>query len=809
MKRPIKYTSLITNVHPPHRFADGELHDPDVILAIGALWLGLKDANIDFAYADVNFFSLARSERMVGMQAVNGPNHFIMPLIYSTGLEDVSPEVEEDTAEPSEPVFSAFQRGEKTKYKGTFAAVDKAKQADPGNKNKPPPSIQEQEVLNKHHKGGIGHLLLAVAEKVHRNRSSTIKDRPANQALVRLRFMDSGSRFTNKEKIRRVARNIVRNSGWLGDTWPYFDASEEYWMDVLEQTGSKDCGVHTILNAWAYMLGIPLATGRERRLGYQTYSQARELISIALQGQLDSLTIRAWMQHSGFAKDQSLTQLQQTEKENPASPSTFPNMQTVAVNEVAFIELVEEIDALQQVINSSQQAIKSPQQAIKSPQQASKSPPQASKSPQEAVNSPGAGSVGIEQSVHASETATGPTISPSIQAPAAGSSSAHISSTGATSPAKISSPTQPSINSPSTWEQSFARGVKCNRTIRNLHPRTSQDAGKNATTIPSIANMDFNDVILAIATIWEGLKRLGRPEFDFTYAGMDVLYPGSGYPWVGAVGRWTRFIMPMFFPATIAGKNDNQGHLLLCVAELVNEHPMTVRLEIYDSRPDKVPKETIKQHGRRIIVESGWLGVNASTNPVVYTRSVSVPSQVVGANACGLHVILNAWSVMLGIPIHPHPLRRGRVEGQKNNAKDREFLHYGHEIINLALGGFMDSPTIQAYLNFFNYSLEQRIGDPVRAVVPMTAVGMNPLKFFRTLQKRQESLLLTAARAENRKFSDLDLESVMDFGMNKEQAWKALVMTNGEFGKAIDWVEEPEGPEDALSPKTPERELRV
>ena len=795
-RRPVKYTSSITELHPPHQYPAGEMHDIDVILAIGAVWLGLIEANVEFAYANSDFFSFARSIRMVGMHAVKQAKPFLIPLLFNEELEALSPEKGEDTTEPLEPVFSAFQRGEEEKHQESFAVAEEAKQKDPSNKNRPPPSLEDQEVQNKFHKGGIGHFMLAIAEKVSRGGHDTLKDVLAKQALVRLRFMDSAKGIVDKEMIRRVARNTVRNSGWLGDIWPRFDVREEYWEDVLVQSGNR-CGEHTVLNAWAYMLGIPLAATRDRALGTSSYKEVRKMILLALRGQLDSLTIRAWMQHFKYAVDEPLSQLQQIQRENPDLSNSIPNMQTVALNEDAFNEIVREMYAQEQAEN---QALARRWGAV-------------------TVESRDASA---KQLVHTPEVAGGVTLPPSSQDSVTSFSGIHGTSAIPTGPAKRSSPPRPSIRSPRNWRESLVRGLANNKAMKAKNVRTTQGARKDASVIPSFSNMADYDVILGIAPIWEGLKRLRRADFDFTYAGMDVFAPGGGQKSVGAVGRWSRFIMPLFFSPVeddileYQGDGHEQiqsvGHLVLCVAELVNDQPMTVQLQIFDSRPGTVPVLTIVDKARDIISRSDWLNTDNSKIPVLFKpASVMRTPQQVGRNTCGLHVILNAWTYMLGIPIHPYNLRRGRTEKDEGGETDHRFLKGGLEMVNLALAGFMDSATIQAFLNVYGYSVEQRFGDPARAVIPVNAVGMNQEKLLYTLQKRQTVDALASARAENKTFPDEDMAYLMGGDMNEEQAWTALVVARGDRERAIDWhyCLSPRGvlptPEDALSPKTPDR----
>ena len=769
------------------------MHYADVILAIGAVWLGLKNANLDFAYANSNFFTFARSERMVGMQAVNGPNHFIIPLFFNKELQPLSPEAAKDTAKPLEPVFSAFQRGEEEANQENRAAFEKTKQADPGNRNRPPPSLQEQENQNKNHKGGIGHFMLAIAEKVNRDSPNTIKTAIAKRASVRLRFMDSANEIVNEGVIRRAGRNTVRNSGWLGDIWPYFDANEEIWVEVLSQTGNR-CGEHTVLNAWAYMLEIPLATTRERSFGPSFYAEVRRLIDLALRGQLDSLTIQAWMQHSKYAVDEPISQLQQAEPHNPDLSCKLRNMETVALNEEAFNEIVNDILAHEQAIIPSRADMLGAIPVV-----------------------PG-GTI-VEQTRHATET--GATKVPTSQALVPSFSNTRNNSAGFISPTKRPPPAFLSPAYTSRWKQSLIRGLSFNKTLRSKNLSTTKSARKKPSTIPKSSNLADYDVVLGIAPIWEGLKRLGRPDIDFTFAGLDTFCPRDEEQHLGAVGRWSRFIMPLFFSQVRTEELANQGkhaepikslgHLLLCVAELVNDQPMTVRLEIFESRPHTISNEAIILRAQELVKSSGWLGENRSETPVEYTVVAKrVPHQV-GQNTCGLHVILNAWAVMLGIPIHPSTWRRGRTERNQFDAVDAAFLSQGLELVNLALAGFMDSATIQAFFNVHGYSAEQRHGDPARAVIPVNAVGMNQDKLLRTLQKRHWGSLLEAARAENRSFPSEDMAALMQQNLNEDQAWTALVMGQGNVDRAMQWhfdSDEPgklPKPEDALSPKTPDR----
>lgn len=573
-------------------------------------------------------------------------------------------------------------------------------------------------------------------------------------------------------------------------------------MEVLRQSGNR-CGEHTVLNAWAYMLDIPLATTRKRALGKSSYDQVRQMIRLALQGQLDSLTIRAWMQHYEYAVEEPLSQVQETRTQNPSLPDKLRNMQTVALNEYAFNDIVDDMHTQEQTINQGH--------AIN----------------WGAVTVPSDGAT-IKQTEHAPKVATGIVLPPSGQDPAADSVAgpSGTSSNSANSIVLVQTPPPPQavFPPPTTWGQSLIRGLAYHRDMKARNPRATKGALKDASFIKSPSNMADYDVILGIAPIWEGLQRLGRADVEFTYAGMDVLSPGYREQAIGAVGRWGRFIMPLYFPPRSTEafedqgegkpKIDRIGHLLLCVAELVNSQEMAVQLQILDSRPGIVNIQQIELKAKSIIYDSGWLDAYRGGTRIkpVYRPSIlwPVPWQV-GINTCGLHVIFNAWATMLDIPVYPYFLRRGRSRAVEYDLIDHGFLKHGLEIVNLALGGFMDSATIQAFFNFYGYSVEQRYGDPARLCVPVNAVGMNQDKLRLTLQKRQWIRSIESAGERDVRYEDADIASLMGDGLSQEEAWKALSIESGNPQLAFHWHirQEPPGslpkPEEALSPRTPDR----
>lgn len=144
--------------------------------------------------------------------------------------------------------------------------------------------------------GGIGHFMLAVAERLDNNN-------------VKLLFMDSLPDYIPKGIIRRTARNIVRYSGWMTDE-PSF-VSED-WLSVIRQQGENTCGLHTIFNAWAYALKSELKETAE--LTTEFYDQARRFINLCLMGSVDMLGVKAFFHQFGLAMEKSPAIVDQSSK---------------------------------------------------------------------------------------------------------------------------------------------------------------------------------------------------------------------------------------------------------------------------------------------------------------------------------------------------------------------------------------------------------------------------------------------------------------------------------------------------------------
>lgn len=107
-----------------------------------------------------------------------------------------------------------------------------------------------------------------------------------------------------------------------------------------------------------------------------------------------------------------------------------------------------------------------------------------------------------------------------------------------------------------------------------------------------------------------------------------------------------------------------------------------------------------RQRAQTITTTSDWMDLDERSNSEVSLEGsqsptissftgIAVTQQPLSPNSCGLSTILNAWAVMLSIPINPD---FERLQGRSN----KDYLVNGLDMVNMALSGHMDSWAIQA-----------------------------------------------------------------------------------------------------------------
>ena len=294
--------------------------------------------------------------------------------------------------------------------------------------------------------------------------------------------------------------------------------------------------------------------------------------------------------------------------------------------------------------------------------------------------------------------------------------------------------------------------------------------------------MTIEDVVLAIGSIWAALmnqSNFNKPHVGYAFAGTDIFDPGefaAGVLGSGVVGQFNKFIMPLFFPprekevfeyfnrldagekgdvgarttAPTKTRSDKGrssgngcflkeqplGHLVLAVAKRSSSGSKDIRIVVRDSLVGHVNKDVVRLKASTIAKGSSWIGHNDEGNPASqnpeHPFSYSfvdriVPQQPKASNSCGLSTILNAWAVMLGIPTHQEVKRR-------SGRSSKDYLIDGLEIVNLALSGFMDSRTIQAWMNVYGFSKRQNPRDSDEGPsFQINAVSMNLIRLQETL----------------------------------------------------------------------------
>ncbi|KAI4199715.1 MAG: hypothetical protein LQ350_004437 [Teloschistes chrysophthalmus] len=185
-------------------------------------------------------------------------------------------------------------------------------------------------------------------------------------------------------------------------------------------------------------------------------------------------------------------------------------------------------------------------------------------------------------------------------------------------------------------------------------------------------------------------------------------------------------------PKTPRWNSPKPGHILLGVASLTPStsirNPIApghhITLTTYDSLPGYMPASRIHRAIMRVVRRSHWPPplpphphppsnpTNPPTKPTKPppTHLTLIPHPVppqISPDSCGIHTILNAWILLLGLPSLPPPFppsvpqaryQRPRSREEGGQGEEERFMRTALEVVNLALGGWMDGRTLQAFL---------------------------------------------------------------------------------------------------------------
>ena len=299
-------------------------HD-DVHLGIATVWntITSQPDGRQFAFNDAEQYQIVRGpfvdaqgRREKCMAAVNGPNDLLIPMVM-------------DGYNQSPPNSAGFPPGQ-----------------DPNDhKERPPPVDQDDPDGDK---GAVGHTVFVVAQRVGED--------PVRGDQIRAIVMDSRPGAESNQRIKDNIGKTIRRIGWLGmdkngrqvenrDAPP--ELVEVQTPQVPHQISENSCGIHAILHAWAYMLGLP-ALDSDTRLNGKTYTPEEEskfindalrMINLALVGHMDLYTIQAFFNYYGFC------QLQDPNDRSVQQPETTF---TATMNGKILMEIMEERRAVAQ-----------------------------------------------------------------------------------------------------------------------------------------------------------------------------------------------------------------------------------------------------------------------------------------------------------------------------------------------------------------------------------------------------------------------------------------------------------------------------
>ncbi|KAL8993197.1 MAG: hypothetical protein Q9169_006528 [Polycauliona sp. 2 TL-2023] len=254
-----------------------DLDNESVNLAIATLWDTLVRQGREFAFNDDGNYNVVRGEFQDGqgnrdkcLAAVYGPNELLIPLVMADDL--ISP-----------PNSAGFPPGQNPNDDTTIGKKD-----------------------------SVGHTVFVVAQRLDKD--------PEGADQVRAIIMDSRHGVGDYEgRIQDDIGKTVRRIGWLGmdNLGNQYEnritpptVVETRHLEVPFQVSINSCGIHAILNAWRFMLGLPELNSRERMTGKpfndeeesSFINDALRMINLALAGHMDLRTIQAFFNHYGYCR---------------------------------------------------------------------------------------------------------------------------------------------------------------------------------------------------------------------------------------------------------------------------------------------------------------------------------------------------------------------------------------------------------------------------------------------------------------------------------------------------------------------------
>ncbi|KAL8749442.1 MAG: hypothetical protein Q9199_007677, partial [Rusavskia elegans] len=305
-----------------------DLSNEDVHLGIAAVWDAVvRQMRRPFAFDDALQYQIVRGDmrgnqgkRAEVMAAVYGPNDLLIPMVM-------------DGYYVSPPNSAGFAPGE-----------------DPTESTSPPPVAVGDNPNDD--KGQDGHIVFAVAQLIEKD--------PAGDR-IRTIVMDSHPEAKRRQRISDIVRKTVQRIGWLGMDKDGKQVEnrrapprvmDTRRLRVPHQVSTNSCGVHAILHAWGYMLGLPALDSNVRLHGKEFTTTKQEddeedhfindalrMINLALAGHMDLRTIQAFFNYYGFCRLQD---------PGNTSEAQWDQFMATMMNGIVLLDILDERRAIEQ-----------------------------------------------------------------------------------------------------------------------------------------------------------------------------------------------------------------------------------------------------------------------------------------------------------------------------------------------------------------------------------------------------------------------------------------------------------------------------
>ena len=749
--------------------------------AIASVWIALRPGEathpINFSLVDCRTSTQIQCEQGHHFISVDDSDTLIIPILLNVrNAEELRSESPKSSrpAPPEADLPWNWQMAQHRKLsskedqnQGSESSTNEDPQAQPtsASDQTPPATSSEKTLASDEKKVKATPVAPALGKDLDNHLVLAVARREPLSGNVRMHYYNSGRILGNHDKIRAAARNSVRHSAWLKNTWPKF--TEERWIRVRQQL-FPTCGYHVIFNAWAVMLGIRVDLAVPEIDSEGDEEDMKKIVTLAIQGRIDADLIRAFLHVFGFARHEPCDQWYQRQS-NPTSEtdSTRYNMKSVLMTDEIYREYVRQLR--DDRYNSEPDAGATTSHNGGDDPADDEDPPDGNGGDggdgenngdqdggsggdhcrgheigEDDVSDLFSGWLPIDgpitdqastegeknlsqKKLDSTSAATGnPKDGETAQSHSSGAprvtAAAPSDHAGPVlSPEQHSHQAKGNNSGPSSALSMQAYVQKQREQVladsRKIKDHEAGSTSRDSAPITSHANLTGHHILMAITSLWRAL--LGREQS--TEPGSSRSEPIFSLPIgneQGAVGSTRRLLFPLSFHTPGPDGSIGPRHYVLCLAVFDGEDE--VLIEHYDSSITPTSQTTAQEQAERYVTNAQWLPIGNQAEragPRIRHSHLLVP-QMLLPNSSGVLVVLNAWMLLLRL--------EPRVGSSPNNGfqtSDR-FLEGGRALIDLALAGRLYTVAIQAFLTAWGLTEATTVQvTPVRTV-PMTSAIM-------------------------------------------------------------------------------------